>query len=154
MVLAQDMIKTWQELMNDKAFSLFKDAQLSEKMLAILEECWEHRQSENKRKTNQYSQWFYLTLAAVALFTEDTNQGIPAALAMELLALAADILDDLADNDNEAVPWRKIAPACRSLFFDVKLSSACKIGMLCRGDGVVDNILSVSFKPIHEERPR
>lgn len=84
---------------------------MSGKTLAILEQCWEYRQSENKRKANKCSQWFYLTLAASALFSEDTNQGIPAALAMELLALAADILDDLADNDNETVPWRRIAPA-------------------------------------------
>jgi competence protein ComQ len=105
------MSKNGQELINDQALLLFKDARLSETTLAILEQCWEYRQSENKRKSNKHSQWFYLTLAAAALFTEDSNQGIPAALAMELLALTADILDDLADNDNEAVPWRKLAPA-------------------------------------------
>ena len=136
MVLAQDMIKTWQELTNDKAFSLFKDAQLSDKTLAILEECWEYRQSENKRKTNQYSQWFYLALAATALFSEDTNRGIPAALAMELLALAADILDDLADNDNDAVPWRKMAPALAlhagACFLTLSFQALAKIKGPCK----------------------
>jgi competence protein ComQ len=105
------MCENWRELIDGKACLLLNDAQFSDETLAILEECWNYRQAENKRKSNKYGQWFYLTLAATALFSDDINSGIPAALAMELLALAADILDDLADHDNDAVPWRRMVPA-------------------------------------------
>ncbi|MGD0855700.1 MAG: polyprenyl synthetase family protein [Dehalococcoidia bacterium] len=106
-----DMVEAWQELINNRAFLLFNGARFSDETLAILQECWDYRQLENQKKNNKYAQWFYLTLAVNSLFTEDVNRGIPASLAMELLALAADILDDLADNDNDEVPWRRMAPA-------------------------------------------
>jgi competence protein ComQ len=105
------MIETWQESIDNEAVLLFKDARLSGETLAVLEECWEYHQAENKIKSSQYAQWFYLALAAAALFTDDLKPGIPTALAMELLALAADILDDLADQNNDAAPWRMMAPA-------------------------------------------
>jgi competence protein ComQ len=105
------MSKNGQELINNQACLLFKDAWFSDETLAVVEECWEYRQAENKKKSNKCAQWFYLTLAATALFSDDLNRGILAALAMELLALAGDILDDLADNDNNTVPWRRMAPA-------------------------------------------
>ncbi len=105
------MYENWQELIAGKACLLFQDARLSNETLAVLQECWAYRQAENERKSDKYAQWFYLTLAAADLFSDDLNPGIPAALAMEFLSLAADILDDLADNDNDAAPWRKMAPA-------------------------------------------
>jgi competence protein ComQ len=105
------MIETWQESIDNEAVLLFKDARFSSETLAVLQECWEYHQEENKKKNSQYAQWFYLALAATALFTDDLKPGIPPALAMELLALAADILDDLADQDNDAAPWRMMAPA-------------------------------------------
>jgi competence protein ComQ len=37
--------------------------------------------------------------------------GLQGAVAMELYALAADILDDIQDQDNNDLPWRKVPPA-------------------------------------------
>ena len=42
------------------------------------------------------------------------EEGLKGALAMELYALAADILDDIQDQDNNDLPWRKV-PAAQAI---------------------------------------
>jgi len=54
--------------------------------------------------------------AQLTLITCDSTGGVPeeglrGAVAMELYALAADILDDIQDQDNNDLPWRKVPPA-------------------------------------------
>jgi competence protein ComQ len=103
--------ENWKGLIAGQASLLFQEARFSNETLAALRECWAYRQAENERKSNKYGQWFYLTLAAAALFSDEISQGVAVALAMEFLTLGADILDDLADQDNDTAPWRRMAPA-------------------------------------------
>ena len=55
--------------------------------------------------------WAQLTLMTCDSTGEDLVEGLEGAVAMELYALAADILDDIQDQDNNGLPWRKVPPA-------------------------------------------
>ena len=55
--------------------------------------------------------WAQLTLLTCDSTGEVTEEGLQGAVAMELYALAADILDDIQDQDNNDLPWRKVPPA-------------------------------------------
>lgn len=55
--------------------------------------------------------WAQLTLISCESTGGVLEDGLPGAVAMELYALAADILDDIQDQDNNSLPWRKVPPA-------------------------------------------
>ncbi|UNC92818.1 polyprenyl synthetase family protein [Candidatus Contubernalis alkaliaceticus] len=52
--------------------------------------------------------WAKLTYVSGQLFNESKEAVLPGAIAMELFAFAADIFDDIQDQDNHLISWRKI----------------------------------------------
>jgi competence protein ComQ len=59
----------------------------------------------------QRYKWAELTFAIAELFNDNKEPILPGAIAMELFALAADIFDDIQDQDNHQMPWGKIPVA-------------------------------------------
>lgn len=55
--------------------------------------------------------WAHLTLRSCECACGIPQVALPGALAMEFFALAADILDDIQDQDNDKMPWRKLSNA-------------------------------------------
>lgn len=55
--------------------------------------------------------WAQLTLMTCDSTGGVLEVGLQGAVTMELYALAADILDDIQDQDNNDLPWRKVPPA-------------------------------------------
>lgn len=81
-------------------------AQLSSEMLQLIKvslnaEC----------KNSEKFKWAHLTLMNCECVHGDIEIALPGAIAMELAALAADIFDDIQDQDNDEMPWRKIPVA-------------------------------------------
>ncbi|EGW41280.1 polyprenyl synthetase family protein [Desulfosporosinus sp. OT] len=64
----------------------------------------------NYRIKGKYG-WAQLTLMTCDSTGGGLEAGLRGAVAMELYALAADILDDIQDQDNNDLPWRKVPPA-------------------------------------------
>lgn len=64
----------------------------------------------NFRINGRYG-WAQLTLMTCDSTGGFLEVGLQGAVAMELYALAADILDDIQDQDNNDLPWRKVPPA-------------------------------------------
>ncbi|MCO1603681.1 polyprenyl synthetase family protein [Desulfosporosinus nitroreducens] len=62
-------------------------------------------------KINGRYGWAQLTLITCEGTGGTLETGLQGAVAMELYALAADILDDIQDQDNNDLPWRKVPPA-------------------------------------------
>ncbi|MDA8220903.1 polyprenyl synthetase family protein [Desulfosporosinus sp.] len=62
-------------------------------------------------KINGRYGWAQLTLITCEGTGGTLEAGLQGAVAMELYALAADILDDIQDQDNNDLPWRKVPPA-------------------------------------------
>lgn len=58
--------------------------------------------------------WAQLTLTISDIVGGALGVGLQGAVAMELYALAADILDDIQDQDNNELPWRKV-PAAQAI---------------------------------------
>jgi len=59
-------------------------------------------------KTGEQFKWAHLTLLSCECVSGGYELALPGAIAMELFALAADIFDDIQDQDNDDLPWRKI----------------------------------------------
>jgi len=64
----------------------------------------------NYRIKGRYG-WAQLTLMTCDSTGGGSDVGLQGAVAMELYALAADILDDIQDQDNNDLPWRIVLPA-------------------------------------------
>lgn len=62
-------------------------------------------------KNGELFKWAHLTLMSCECVGGDSEVALPGAIAMELSALAADIFDDIQDQDNDDLPWRQIPPA-------------------------------------------
>jgi len=62
-------------------------------------------------KKGELFKWAHLTIMSCECVCEDSEVALPGAIAMELSALAADIFDDIQDQDNDDLPWRQIPPA-------------------------------------------
>jgi len=62
-------------------------------------------------KTGELFPWANLTLLSCECVSGIPEVALPGAIAMELFALAADIFDDIQDQDNDNLPWRKLANA-------------------------------------------
>lgn len=81
-------------------------AQLSPEMLQII------KSSLNAdSKTGELYKWAHLTLLSCECVSGIPELALPGAIAMELFALAADIFDDIQDQDNTELPWRKLPDA-------------------------------------------
>lgn len=61
-----------------------------------------------ERKTGELFPWANLTLLSCECVSGVPEVALPGAIAMELFALAADIFDDIQDQDNDDLPWRKL----------------------------------------------
>lgn len=59
-------------------------------------------------ETGELFKWAHLTLMCCECVGGESETGLPGAIAMELSALAADIFDDIQDQDNDELPWRQI----------------------------------------------
>lgn len=62
-------------------------------------------------KTSELFPWANLTLLSCECVNGAPEVVLPGAIAMELFALAADIFDDIQDQDNDELPWRKLTNA-------------------------------------------
>jgi competence protein ComQ len=81
-------------------------AQLDEEMLHLI------KSSLNaESKTGELFPWANLTLLSCECVGGVSEDALSGAIAMELFALAADIFDDLQDQDNDHLPWRKLSNA-------------------------------------------
>lgn len=81
-------------------------AQLNEEMLHMI------KSSLNAdSQTVELFPWANLTLLSCECVSGETEVALPGAIAMELFALAADIFDDIQDQDNDDLPWRKLTNA-------------------------------------------
>ncbi|MHB8125912.1 MAG: polyprenyl synthetase family protein [Desulfitobacteriaceae bacterium] len=62
-------------------------------------------------KTGELFPWANLTLLSCECVSGVSEVALPGAIGMELFALAADIFDDIQDQDNDDLPWRKLSNA-------------------------------------------
>ncbi|EGW40602.1 polyprenyl synthetase family protein [Desulfosporosinus sp. OT] len=62
-------------------------------------------------KNGELFKWAHLTLMNCECVSGVPEVALPGAIAMELSALAADIFDDIQDQDNDDLPWRQIPTA-------------------------------------------
>ncbi len=62
-------------------------------------------------KTGELFKWAHLTCMSCKCASGNEEAALPGAIAMEFFALAADIFDDIQDQDHEDLPWRKIPEA-------------------------------------------
>lgn len=62
-------------------------------------------------KNGELFKWAHLTLLSCECVSGINDIALPGAIAMEFFALAADIFDDIQDQDNDELPWRKIPDA-------------------------------------------
>lgn len=81
---------------------LLNRSQLSSNMVETLFRFLEHAYGINGYK------WGFVTSLICECMGGDVEAGVSGAAAMELYALAADIFDDIQDQDNDNMPWRKI----------------------------------------------
>lgn len=68
---------------------------------------------ENKPGEKQYP-WAKFVFTVGNAFHATWDESLHGAVAMELYALAADIFDDIEDQDNNALPWRQV-PAAQAI---------------------------------------
>lgn len=81
-------------------------ARLSAEMLQMIKSALN---ADNK--TGELFPWANLTLLSCECVSGVPDVALPGAIAMELFALAADIFDDIQDQDNDDLPWRKLTNA-------------------------------------------
>ncbi|OLN25883.1 polyprenyl synthetase family protein [Desulfosporosinus metallidurans] len=81
-------------------------AQLSPEMLIMI-----NSSLNADSKTGELFKWAHLTLMNCECVSGVSEVALPGAIAMELSALAADIFDDIQDQDNDDLPWRQIPTA-------------------------------------------
>ncbi|MCM1565029.1 MAG: polyprenyl synthetase family protein [Dehalobacter sp.] len=61
--------------------------------------------------TGELFKWAYLATMSCECTGGKPETALPGAIAMEFFALAADIFDDIQDQDHDDLPWRKISEA-------------------------------------------
>ena len=72
-------------------------------------------------KNGEQFKWAHLTILGCECVNGGNEVVLPGAVAMELSALAADIFDDIQDQDNDNLPWRQI-PTANALNLAICLS--------------------------------
>jgi len=78
-------------------------AQLSPVMLRMI-----NTSLNADNKTGELFKWAHLSLLSCDCVSGDQEVALTGAIAMEFFALAADIFDDIQDQDNDDLPWRKL----------------------------------------------
>lgn len=78
-------------------------AQLSPEMLRMI-----NTSLNADNKNGELFKWAHLTLLSCDCVGGVNEVALPGAIAMEFFALAADIFDDIQDQDNDNLPWRKL----------------------------------------------
>ena len=81
-------------------------AQLNAEMLQMIKSSL-----NTDSKTGELFPWANLTLLSCECVSGRAEVALPGAIGMELFALAADIFDDIQDQDNDDLPWRKLTNA-------------------------------------------
>ncbi|SHJ13177.1 competence protein ComQ [Desulfosporosinus lacus DSM 15449] len=89
--------------MQKKMKHLLSESELSINVVTIINNWLDYNYEIRKRFA-----WAQLTLTVCDSAGGNFEVGLQGAVAMELYALAADILDDIQDQDNNALPWRKV----------------------------------------------
>lgn len=79
-------------------------AQLSSEMLQIIKTSL----NVDSKNNGKMFKWAHLTLLNCECVGGEIGFALSGAIAMELAALAADIYDDIQDQDNDDLPWRQI----------------------------------------------
>lgn len=104
------------QVISAKINETLRRAQLSPEMLRII-----NISLNADSKTGEMFKWAHLTLMNCECVCGVTEVALPGAIAMELSALAADIFDDIQDQDNDDLPWRQI-PTANALNLAICLS--------------------------------
>ena len=94
------------QVISAKIHEMLTRAQLSPEMLQMI-----NSSLNAESGAGELYKWARLTLMNCECVSGVPEVALPGAIAMELSALAADIFDDIQDQDNDDVPWRKIPPA-------------------------------------------
>ncbi|MDQ7092161.1 polyprenyl synthetase family protein [Desulfosporosinus sp. PR] len=90
----------------DKITKLLTKVDLSSEILDMI-----YSSLKAGSKTSEQFRWAHLTLMNCDCVNGVPEVALPGAIAMELSALAADIFDDIQDQDNNDQPWRQISTA-------------------------------------------
>ncbi len=94
------------ELVATELRAVVRESYFSKEMAGLVLTCL-GLQDPQDLKSIRYK-WANLTFASCEFLTGAAELALHGAVAMELFALAADILDDIQDEDNDLAPWRKI----------------------------------------------
>ena len=104
------MIKTMSiqldHVINTKINEILMGAQLSNEMVEMIQFSLNAESNNTER-----FKWVHLTIMSCECAGGDSEAALPGGIAMELAGLAADIFDDIQDQDNDDLPWRQISPA-------------------------------------------
>ena len=85
---------------------ILTEAQLSAEMIVMI-----NSSLNADSKTGELYKWAHLTIMNCECVSGVSEVALPGAIGMELSALAADIFDDIQDQDNDDLPWRQISTA-------------------------------------------
>ena len=94
------------QVISSKINKILTTAQLSPEMLRMI-----NSSLNADSGTGELFKWAHLTLMNCEFVSGVSEVALPGAIAMELSALAADIFDDIQDQDNDDLPWRQIPTA-------------------------------------------
>ncbi|HWQ43248.1 MAG TPA: polyprenyl synthetase family protein [Desulfosporosinus sp.] len=104
------------QVITAEIYQILIKAQLSNEMINMI------KSSLNAdSETGELFKWVHLTLMNCECVSGVSELALPGAIAMELSALAADIFDDIQDQDNDELPWRQI-PVANALNLAICLS--------------------------------
>lgn len=94
------------QVINTKINEILTRSQLSIEMVEMIQS------SLNAESNNaERFKWAHLTIMSCECAGGDFEAALPGGIAMELAGMAADIFDDIQDQDNDDLPWRQISPA-------------------------------------------
>jgi competence protein ComQ len=105
------------QVISAKISGILTRAQLSPEMLQMI-----NSSLNADSETGEPYKWAHLTLINCECVSGVSEVALPGAIAMELSALAADIFDDIQDQDNDDLPWRQI-PTANALNLAICLSN-------------------------------
>lgn len=94
------------EIISVEIDDILTEAGLGQEMLQLITSSFE---AELKKK--EPYKWAHLVLMNCECVSGKSEIALSGAIAMEFIALAADIFDDIQDQDNDEMPWRKIPTA-------------------------------------------
>ncbi|MDA8211085.1 MAG: polyprenyl synthetase family protein [Clostridia bacterium] len=100
-------MKNTDELVAANIMSNLSESELSADMLKLVTSLWD-RQKTGPARGGRFK-WANLTFASCEAVTGEPEIALKGAVAMELYALAADIFDDIQDQDNRHSAWGKLS---------------------------------------------